>query len=212
MIQQMGDQFDPALIDDKVLQENVLDNLIERTLLLQTAKSGKMDISDLDLDKLIISIPEFQQDGQFNQDRFQMVLRSVGMTPLQFRSVLREDILMTQMQSGISGSEFVTAAEIKQLNRLERQTRDIAWLTLDADKVRDAIQPTDDEIAAYYESHSERFMTEEQVVIQYVEMKKAELKSDIGISDQELREEFHRYTDQLKETNRDKQQVSNHSD
>lgn len=208
MIQQMGDRFDPALIDDKLLQENVLNSLIERTLLLQAAKSGKMDVSDTSLDQLIISIPEFQQDGQFNQDRFQTVLRSVGMTPLQFRSVLREDILMGQMQSGIAGSEFVTAEEIRQLNRLERQTRDIAWLTLDADKVREAIQPSDDEIATYYESHSDRFMTEEQVVIQYVEMKKADLQKGIVISDQELRDEYHRYTDQLKETNRDKQQVS----
>ena len=208
MIQQMGDRFDPSLIDDKVLQENVLNSLIERTLLLQAAKSGKMDVSDASLDQLILSIPEFQQDGQFNQERFQMVLRSVGMTPLQFRTVLREDILMNQMQSGIAGSEFVTAAEIRQLNSLERQTRDIAWLTLEADKVRNSIQPSEDDIAAYYESHSERFMTEEQVVIQYVEMNKADLKSDIAISDQELRDEYHRYTDQLKETRRDKQQVS----
>ncbi|AMO56294.1 hypothetical protein GZ77_05695 [Endozoicomonas montiporae] len=208
MIQQMGDRFDPALIDDKVLQESVLNNLIERTLLLQAAKSGKMDVSDTSLDQLILSIPEFQQDGQFNQERFQMVLRSVGMTPLQFRSVLREDILMNQMQSGIAGSEFVTAAEIRQLNSLERQTRDIAWLTLEAEKVRNSIQPSEDEISTYYEAHSERFMTDEQVVIQYVEMKKADLKGDIAISDQELRDEYHRYTDQLKETNRDKQQVS----
>ncbi|UYM16058.1 SurA N-terminal domain-containing protein [Endozoicomonas euniceicola] len=208
MIQQMGERFDPSLIDDKLLQENVLNSLIERSLLLQAAQSGKMDVSDASLDQLIISIPEFQQDGQFNQERFQMVLRSVGMTPLQFRSVLREDILMNQMQSGIAGSEFVTAAEIRKLNSLERQTRDIAWLTLKADKVRDSIQPSEDEIATYYESHSDRFMTEEQVVIQYVEMKKADLKGDIEISDQELRDEYHHYTDQLKETSRDKQQVS----
>ena len=208
IIQQMGEHFDPSLVDDKLLQGNVLDSLIERALLLQAAKSGKMDVSDVSLDQLILSIPEFQQDGLFNQERFQMVLRSVGMTPLQFRSVLREDILMNQMQSGIAGSEFVTAAEIRQLNSLERQTRDIAWLTLEADKVRDSIQPSEEEIGAYYETHTERFMTEEQVVIQYVEMKKADLKSDIEISDQELRDEYHRYTDQLKETNRDKQQVS----
>lgn len=208
LIQQMGDNFDPALIDDKMLQDNVLQSLIERTLLLQAAKSGKMDVGQTDLDKLILSIPEFQQDGQFNQDRFQMVLRSVGMTPLQFRSVLREDILMSQIQSGIVGTEFVTASEIKQLNSLERQTRDISWLTLNAEAIRNSIQPTDDEIMVYYEFNVNRFMTEEQVVIQYVEMSKSALQADIDISEQELRQEYHRTVDQLKQSIRDKQQVS----
>lgn len=208
MIQQMGENYDPSLIDDKQLRDNVLQSLIERALLLQAAKSGKMDVSDASLDQLILSIPDFQQDGRFDQERFQMVLRSVGMTPLQFRGVLREDILLNQMQSGIAGTEFVTAAEIRKLNSLERQTRDLSWLKLPAGQVRDSIQPSDDEITAYYDSHADRFMTEEQVVIQYVVMEKSALKSDISISDRELREEYYLYADQLKETARDKHQVA----
>ena len=208
MIQQMGENYDPSLIDDKQLQDGVLQSLIERTLLLQTARSGKMDISDVSLDQLILSIPDFQQDGRFDQDRFQIVLRNAGMTPLQFRGVLREDILLNQMQSGIAGTEFVTVAEIRQLNNLERQTRDLSWLTLPAEPVRESIQPSEDAINTYYESHADRFMTEEQVVIQYVVMEKSALKSNISVNEQELRDEYHRYVDQLKETAHDKHQVA----
>ena len=208
MIQQMGENYDPSLINDKELQKNVLQSLIERTLLLQTARSGKMDVSDASLDQLILSIPDFQQDGRFDQDRFQMVLRSVGMTPLQFRGLLREDILLNHMQAGIAGTEFVTAAEIKRLNSLERQTRDLSWLQLPAEEVRNSIQPSEEEISTYHEAHADRFMTEELVRIQYVILEKSSLKSGVSVNQQDLRDEYHRYVDQLKETARDRQQVA----
>ena len=165
LIQRMGDQFDPSLINEEQLRESVLKSLIDRTLLLQEAKSGGMDMGQQELDAMIVSMPEFQQDGKFNQDRFMMMVRSFGMSPLQFRSLMRDETVLAQMQAGVAGSEFVTLQEIQQLTALENQKRDIAWLKLDAAALRESIQPTEEEIEAYYQANGSLFMTEEQVVI-----------------------------------------------
>ena len=208
LIQQMGDQFDPSLIDEKMLRESVLNSLIDRSLLLQQAKSGRMDIGTEALDKMIVSMQEFQQDGRFNQDRFQMMVRNFGMTPLQFRTLLREETLLTQVQSGIAGSEFVTADELKKLNALENQTRDIAWVTLDAASVRDSVQPSADQIDEYYKANGDRYMTPEQVTIRYVVMEKSSVLDTIAINDTEVQDEFYRRLEDLRETASDKQSVS----
>ncbi|MGI9274296.1 MAG: SurA N-terminal domain-containing protein [Endozoicomonas sp.] len=208
LIQQMGDQFDPALIDEKVLRENVLNSLIDRSLLLQQAKSGRMDVGTDALDKMIVSMQEFQQDGRFNQDRFQMMVRNFGMTPLQFRTLLREETLLTQVQSGVAGSEFVTADELKKLNALENQSRDIAWMTLDAASVRDSIQPAADQISEYYEANGDRYMTPEQVIIRYVIMEKGSVVNTIVVDDSDVQDEFYRRIEDLKETASDRQSVS----
>ena len=208
LIQQMGDQFDPALIDEKILRESVLNSLVDRSLLLQQAESGRMGVGTEALDKMIVSMQEFQQDGRFNQDRFQMMVRNFGMTPLQFRTLLKEETLLTQVQSGVAGSEFVTADELKKLNALENQTRDIAWMTLDAASVRDSIQPADDQIAEYYETHSDRYMTPEQVTIRYVIMERAPMLDSIVIDDTDVQDEFYRRLEDLKETASDRQSIS----
>ena len=190
LVQQMGDQFDPSLLDDKLLQDSVLNSLIDRQLMLQDAESNKMEVGAQALDQLIVSLPQFQVDGRFNQDRYQMMVRSYGMSPLQFRETLREEILLQQLRSGIADSEFVTRKELEKLNSLEHQTRDLSWTTLAVAPVRAAINPSDDEIQSYYDANQDRFMTPEQVVIQYVELNKSDIAKTIGVSEKELREEY----------------------
>ena len=208
LIQQMGDQFDPSLIDENLLKESVLQSLVDRTLLLQEAKNGGMGMGQKELDAMIISMPEFQQDGKFNQDRFMMMVRSFGMSPAQFRVLLSDETVLQQIQAGIAGSEFVTPSEIKRLTALENQKRDIAWLTLDVAKVRESIVPTEDQITAYYESHGDQYMTPEQVEISFIEMDKASLVEGLVVEEQDIKDEYQRRLQDIEENAGDTQTVS----
>ncbi|MGI9283173.1 MAG: SurA N-terminal domain-containing protein [Endozoicomonas sp.] len=208
LIQQMGDQFDPSLIDENLLKESVLQSLVDRTLLLQEAKNGGMGMGQKELDAMIISMPEFQQDGKFNQDRFMMMVRSFGMSPAQFRVLLSDETVLQQIQAGIAGTEFVTPSEIKRLTALENQKRDIAWLALDVAKVRESIVPTEDQITAYYESHGDQYMTPEQVEISFIEMDKASLLEGLVVEEQDIKDEYQRRLQDIEENAGDTQTVS----
>ncbi len=208
LIQQMGDQFDPTMLDEKFLREAVLKSLIDRALMLQDAEDSEMEVGTEALDRMIVSMQEFQQDGSFSQERFQMMVRSYGMTPLQFKNMLREESLLIQLRSGLTSTEFVTRAELDRLNALEKQTRDISWLILSAEKVRETVQLTDDEINAYYEANSDRFMTSEQVIVSYVELKKEDLANAVEVSEDDVQSEYQARIEQLKEDATAEQQVS----
>ena len=199
LVQQMGDQFDPSLLDDKLLQESVLNSLIDRQLMLQDAEDNKMEVGTQALDQLIISMPQFQVDGRFNQDRYQMMVRSYGMTPLQFREAIREEILLQQLRAGVADTEFVTNKELENLNALERQTRDLAWTTLDVAPVKTAIEPSADDIQAYYDAHQDRLMTPEQVVIQYVELSKSTISDSLSVSEKDIKAEYQQRINELKD-------------
>ncbi|OED45873.1 hypothetical protein ACH42_04405 [Endozoicomonas sp. (ex Bugula neritina AB1)] len=198
MIQQMGDQLDPALLDDTVMNETVLNTLIERQLLIQDAVDSKMDIGASALDQMIVSMPQFQQDGRFNQDRFQMMVRSYGLTPLQFKENLRQNALLLQLNAGIANTEFVTIQEMQRLNALQGQTRDLSWAVLPVADMRAAIQPTDDEIQVYYDANSDSFMTSEQVIIDYIELNKDDLAKSIDVNENDVVAEFESRLEQVK--------------
>lgn len=184
LMQQLGKDFDPALLDEKMLREAALKGLIERQLLLQGADDAKFAFSEAALDQLILQTPEFQVDGKFNAERFDSVIRQMGYGRMQFREMLAQEMLIGQLRTGLAGSSFVTDQQVDAFARLENQTRDFAALTFKANPA--AIKVSDEEIKAHYDQHAKEFMTPDQVVIDYIELKKSAFFDQVDVSDDEL--------------------------
>ncbi|WP_067522584.1 SurA N-terminal domain-containing protein [Endozoicomonas ascidiicola] len=208
LVQQMGAQFDPAMLDDELLQSSVLNSLIDRQLLLSSAEDQKMGVGNAQIDQIILSMPQFQQNGRFDKDRYQMMVRSYGMSPLQFRDVLRYETLLQQVRSGIVNTEFVTQKELMRLQSLEGQTRDLSWVILSAEAVRNSISPSEENIQSYYETNQSQFMTPEQVVVDYVVLNKKDLASNIEVSDDDIAAEYEFRIEQLKQQSGNNPHVS----
>lgn len=186
LVQQFGRDFDASLLDDKLLRQSALDGLVERTLLLQGAKDAGMAISDASLDQLILQMPVFQIDGKFDAARFDQVLQQQGFTRMQFRERLKQDVLVSQLQAALVASSFVTEAEVNAFISLDKQTRDFSSRFLKADTA--AVDVKDDEVKAYYDEHPDQYMSTEQVVIDYVELKKEAFFDQVEVNDEELQE------------------------
>ena len=184
LLQQLGKDFDSSLLDEKMLREAALKGLIDRKLLLQGAKEAKFSFSEAALDQVILMTPEFQEDGKFSPERFDQVIRQLGYGRLQFRDMLGQEMLIGQLRAGLAGSGFVTDEQVNAFARLEKQTRDFASLNIKADPA--AVKLSDDEIKAYYDEHAKEFMTPDQVVIDYIELKKSSFFDQVAVKDDEL--------------------------
>ncbi|CAD5110343.1 SurA N-terminal domain-containing protein [Zestomonas carbonaria] len=197
LIQRLGKDFDASRLDDNLLREAALKGLIERRLLLQSANDANFVFSQALLDQVILQTPEFQIDGKFNADLFDQVIRQMGYTRLQFRQMLEQEMLIGQLRAGISGSGFVTDEEVQAFARLERQTRDFASLTIEADKAK--VEVSDDEAKGYYEEHAAQYMSPEQVVVEYIELKKDAFFDKVTVNDEELQALYQREISNLAE-------------
>ncbi|UBM26868.1 SurA N-terminal domain-containing protein [Pseudomonas sp. p1(2021b)] len=197
LMQQLGKDVDPALLDDKVLREAALKGLIERKLLLQGAKDAKFSFSEAALDQMILQMPEFQVDGKFNAERFDSVIRQLGYGRMQFREMLTEEMLISQLRAGLVGSSFVTDKQVESFARLEKQTRDFASLTFKADPA--AVKVSDEEVKAHYDQHAKEFMTPDQVVIDYIELKKSAFFDQVEVNEDELKDLYEKEVANLAE-------------
>ncbi|MDV5098082.1 SurA N-terminal domain-containing protein [Pseudomonas sp. LSJ-87] len=197
LMQQLGKDFDPALLDDKLLREEALKGLISRKLLLQGAEDAKFAFSEAALDQVILQTPEFQVDGKFSADRFDQVIRQMGYGRMQFRDMLAEEMLIGQLRTGLAGSSFVTDQQVDAFARLEKQTRDFASLTFKADPA--AVKVSDEEIKAHYDQHAKEFMSPDQVVIDYIELKKSVFFDQVKVTDEELKAQYEKEVANLAE-------------
>jgi peptidyl-prolyl cis-trans isomerase D len=200
LLQQLGRDFDASLLDEKLLREAALKGLIERTLLLGSAKDAKFAFSSQALDQLILKTPEFLVDGQFSAERFDQVIRQLGYSRLQFRQMLEQEMLIGQLRAGLANSGFVTDAQVKAFAALEKQTRDFATMTLKAEP--QAVTLSDDDIKAYYDAQASEFMSPEQVVLEYVELKKDAFFDQVEVSAESLQSAYQNEIASLSEQRR----------
>ncbi len=189
ILTQMGENADPSLLDDALIRKTVIDGLVEREVLRQSAVENNMAISEALLDQTIVSTAEFQTEGRFDRNRFESVLRNVGMTPLTFRDYLRNEMLLGQDRTGFVASSFVLPGEVSILTGLDRQTRDIYLAELPLGDLT-SVDVSDDEITAFYEANQAQYMAEEKLSLNYIELNKQDIASSISIDEAELETQF----------------------
>lgn len=193
MQQQFGDMYDTLAADPAYMagfRNDVLERLIDDTLQKQFAKQLGLRVGDEQVRAAVTSLPDFQIDGVFNSDRFNAILRQAGYQPAAFREMVREDLATSQLMQGLIGSEFGLASEINALLALQQQTRDLRYFTIPAVRFADAVEITEEKLQAYYQQNIERFMTPEQVAVEYVELSAAALAADIEITAQQIAEYY----------------------
>jgi peptidyl-prolyl cis-trans isomerase D len=114
--------------------------------------------------------------------------------------MLAQEMLIGQLRAGLAGSGFVTDAQVLAFARLEKQTRDFASLNIKADP--SAVKLTDEEVKAYYDEHAKEFMTPDQVVIDYLELKKASFFDQVSVNDEDLQAAYQKEIANLSEQRR----------
>ena len=184
----LGENADPALLDETMLTEQATQSLVQRTLVTQAADDMQLTVSDQIISEIIASMEQFQIDGQFSRELFQSRLASSGFTPSLFRQRLVEDVLQTQLRAGIGSSSFVTEAELDNAARISAEERDLRYVTLPLGRYRDAVSVDEAAIREYYESNSEQFMSPESLDLDYLELTLDDYREPVD--EARVREEF----------------------
>ena len=78
LVSVLGEDIDPALLDDDRLRPRALQSLIQRALLLQKSTALNLLASEAQVGKSITSIEAFQLNGMFSRDAYKSVLSSAG--------------------------------------------------------------------------------------------------------------------------------------
>ncbi|MEL0166990.1 MAG: SurA N-terminal domain-containing protein [Pseudomonadaceae bacterium] len=200
-LQQMGGQFDPSMIDDAFLRSTVLDGMIERAVLIQGATDAGFQISDQMIDQLILAQPDFQVDGKFDANRFDVVIRNMGMpSRMAFRDLVRQQLLITQYRNGYEATAFATPLESKQLAALENQTRDFAALAIPVGEANGEISDAD--VEDFYNANTSQFMTPERVVLETLTLSRRDFFDQVEVDDEAVQQLYEREIGNLAEQRR----------
>jgi peptidyl-prolyl cis-trans isomerase D len=169
------------------IRRGVIEQFVRRELLQQRIDEQGFRVSDADLMNYIQSFDVFKVDGRFNMDAYRATLAGAGFTPALFEAEQRRMLEVQQLQDAIVLSSFVPEQELQHRVALQRELREVEWLSLPVDRFRDEIEVSAADIEARYQASAERWKTPESVDVEYLEMNIDELAAEIQVSEDDLR-------------------------
>ncbi len=193
LAQAFGGTIPAGFGDEGILKEQVLSQLIEEYALRQYADKQRYRVGDEELNRLIRSMEVFQSERKFDVSIYQAQLSSQGYSPAGFEQEFRRTQSMNQLQTAINTTAFTIPAQRKQFLNLSNQRRKIRLLTRTINS--EAYTVSEQEIEDYYQANASRYMTAEQLKIDYLEVSLEQVKSLVDVSDDQLLDHYRQAKD-----------------
>lgn len=182
---QFGDNLNDEFIKMLNLKANTLESLIDRQLIVQEAERFGIKVTDDEVRNLIRGISVFQENGQFNPDRYASYIRYSRQTPEYFETMQRRDLMLKKFQGLLFEVAPVSDDEIRAFYIWEKTGVRIGHVLFDNEAFND-LSPSDDDIMAYYEKNADNYRSEPQVRARYLCFDPADFRSAVTVSDEDI--------------------------
>lgn len=179
-----GGNFDSAMLDSYEIKDSVLERLIQQRLLFREAVSNGFTVLDSHLINEIKQIPDFQIDNKFSKKQYETLLRNNGLSPLDFETAKRQELLLEQLLDGYSENNFVSNNAVDKILYLSEVQREISQKKIQSEDFLAEIEPTEDQVATYYNDHQEDFFLPERVRVEYLVLSLDALTENEAVSEE----------------------------
>ena len=183
MTEMLGENYDPAILNEDILKANALQQLINEEVVLQAASEAGFAASNRMVAASIDSIDAFKVDGVFSREQYERILGYQGLRPAQFEHSLKQEIIANQLKNGIRATASATRGGLESAFLLEGQQRKFSYAVLPMQQFVDKVAVTEQDIEDYYTANSSAFMTPERVRLEYVELKAADIDPGIDVDE-----------------------------
>lgn len=184
--QQFRGQFDASLMDNPEIRRSVLDRLVNEKLLAVATERSGVHVGDKQLMDKIAAEPAFQVDGKFNKERYDLIAKSQGLTPVGLDERLRRDYALGQFRDSIAATTFVPKATLDGFIRLSEQSREVSVVALLTEDYLAKVKVTPEQVKSYYDGHAAEFTIPESVRVEYVELSVDSLAARVTVKPEDV--------------------------
>jgi len=187
---QLGSNFDPRMFENPEVRFALLDNLVNQKLVSNKARDEKFRVSDAQLQQFIASVPTFQVDGRFDNDRYRMFLAAQNMPAPYFEQRVRQDLVTGAVQDAITQGNIVARSSAERFVGLLEQQREVALATVDIDAFIKDVKVDDAQVKDFYDKNPGAFQVPEQAKIEYVLLTQDALSAQAAVTPEEVKKQY----------------------
>ncbi|MCI5141896.1 MAG: hypothetical protein D3909_09270 [Candidatus Electrothrix sp. ATG1] len=185
--QQFGGKIPPALLEQLGIKQQVLSQLIQSELLRQGGEEIGVRVSDLMVQEKIKDMEVFQENGSFNQQRYEDLLARNRMTPTVFEDSMKSDLRTDRVTSDLAGFALVPDNEIDRWLAYSEEELKINYVQLKAADFEDKVEIKEDELSAWFTANKETYRSEPKIRLKYLVFNLSEDMQQVKPDDEEIR-------------------------
>ena len=174
-------------------RQAVLENLIRQQLLVGAAQRNGLEPTVDQLRKTIATIPAFQENGQFSQQKYAEFIRARYRSATEFENDVRRDLMLQAQVTPYLNTHFVSSSVVSRMGSLLGETRQVRASVITPESFAAGVKVEDAAIAAFYEGNKTRFVAPEAGVAEYVMLSLDTLAANVVVSDDEARAYFDKH-------------------
>ncbi|MGZ8252387.1 MAG: SurA N-terminal domain-containing protein [Methylophilaceae bacterium] len=183
-------QKDLSMLENPEVKESVLDRLIATRLVNSEVKHAKFRISDEQLSKYILNLPEFQENGQFSQQQYDSLLQQNHLSPSKFENSIRTDLLAQQAREGLATLAYLPQSLAEKALKVEHQQREVSIAEVKTADFISQVKIDPVQVKAYYETNKDKFRVPEQVKLEFVLMSANSLIMGMQVSEDDVKKYY----------------------
>lgn len=182
--QLLGDSYDNTM--DRFLRDAVLYSLIDNFVLDEFVTKEKLQAVSEEIIFAIENNEDFYINGEFSNEAYQRFLSLRGINPISYEIEQMDLLLREQIRENVLISNFITKAQVKQLQDLNNQQREVSYIVIKHNDFVNQVKLDADELLEYYENNKEQFIIPEQVKVSFVELSSDNIKVDDNFTEDDL--------------------------
>jgi len=189
-----GEDFSIDMIGEEQYSESLRQEIVNQKILLSAAKKAGLAVSDKQAKKEIIKIENFQsENGQFDEALFQSIIRANGFTPDDYINLVQQTVSMDFFIQGLANSAYTTEQDVKKFLTAFEKTRDLDFVLLEFDSIKNAQEVSDDEVKSFFEANPLLFLDDERRSLQYITLNAQAFAEGIQANDALIKTAYDEY-------------------
>ena len=199
---QSGGEITAETLRAMGIDRQLLQQVIDEHAALAEAERLGMTVTDAEVRERIVSLPAFQQNGQFigEQAYLQLLrLQQPPTVPAEFEENVRQGLMLERLQAAITDWVTVSDDELhdEYVNRNERVR--VSTVSFRADDFREGIEATDEDVAALYELSATDYVVPEKRRLRFVLIDVSALKDSFSPTDADVQAYYENNMDRYSE-------------
>ncbi len=156
-------ELDSRFIQQLNIPQQILNQLIQQSLLTQLSKEMGIKATDNEIRKKIMSYPVFQKEGQFVGFALYQKILDRNRIPLpEFEKSLQQEIIMEKVVEVLTAGVTVTDEELWENYKNTNDTARIEYVTLGLDKVELDKELDPEKLMEYFEKNRDTYKIPEK--------------------------------------------------
>jgi len=163
------------------VRRKVLDSLINQAILRETAQKMGLQVSKEEIIANIMREQAFQdQNRKFDKEQYVRVLEANNLTPDQFESGLRENLINQRIRGILDESVIYTPSELQRFGDLLNRELRAKYVALDQTAFEKAVKVDADSLRRYFEDNQDRYNKPERAKLRHILLAtKGEIAADM---------------------------------